>query len=281
MNMLNLGCGNRFHPKWVNVDFSSIGDGVIAANLAKGIPFPEAHFDVVYHSHVLEHFSRADAVYFLEECWRVLKPGGILRVAVPDLEKIARAYLDALKKVQGGDEIYEANYDWLLLEMYDQTVRNISGGDMARFLMDKDVHNEEFIIKRCGVEIKSLIQAGKDKRQSSVPQATNFSLGSLKSLLRKCCNKYYWYEEAVKFFLGSKDYQALRIGRFRLDGEVHQWMYDNYSLQRLIVKSDFVNVTQMAADESNIDNWVTYNLDTEPDGSTYKPDSIFFEARKP
>jgi predicted SAM-dependent methyltransferase len=95
MKLLNLGCGNRYHPDWTNVNFTSTGDGVIAHNLTQGIPFPDNYFDVVYHSHVLEHFPKAQAEDFIKDCYRVLCPQGILRVVVPDLEEIARTYLDA------------------------------------------------------------------------------------------------------------------------------------------------------------------------------------------
>ncbi|MGA9379876.1 MAG: methyltransferase domain-containing protein [Phormidium sp.] len=87
MNYLNLGCGYRFHPDWTNVDFVSTGEGVIAHNFIKGIPFHDSSFDVIYHSHLLEHFSKKEAESFLRDCYRVLRPQGVLRVAVPDLEQ--------------------------------------------------------------------------------------------------------------------------------------------------------------------------------------------------
>jgi predicted SAM-dependent methyltransferase len=52
----------------------------------------------VYYSHLLEHFPKHEAQGFTQECYRVLKPRGIIRVAVPDLERIARMYLQALER---------------------------------------------------------------------------------------------------------------------------------------------------------------------------------------
>src|ERR1700709_1713415 len=89
---LNLGCGSHFDRQWVNVDFSKTGEGVIAHNLLNGIPFNDNTFEVVYHSHVLEHFPKDRAEEFIRECYRVLKPAGIIRVAVPDLEQIVSNY---------------------------------------------------------------------------------------------------------------------------------------------------------------------------------------------
>ncbi|MEM9703666.1 MAG: class I SAM-dependent methyltransferase, partial [Planctomycetota bacterium] len=59
--------------------------GVLAHDLRDPLPFEDGAYDFVYHSHVLEHFRPADVPAFLSECRRVLRPGGVLRVVVPDL----------------------------------------------------------------------------------------------------------------------------------------------------------------------------------------------------
>ncbi|MEO6453267.1 MAG: methyltransferase domain-containing protein, partial [Ginsengibacter sp.] len=149
MRLLNLGCGSHYvvSPDWTNVDFNSNDLHVISHDLSQGIPFKDNTFDMIYHSHVLEHFSKSDGVKFVNECFRVLKPGGILRVAIPDLEQITRNYLKFLELglKDPHDPLIEANYDWMLLEMYDQTVRNISGGEMLKYLHQENLINEEFI----------------------------------------------------------------------------------------------------------------------------------------
>ena len=100
MKFLNLGCGSHYSQKaeWTNIDFVSTGKDVIGHNLLRGIPFEDNRFDLVYHSHVLEHFSKEEGDTFISECLRVLKPGGTLRIAVPDLERIAKEYLQCLEK---------------------------------------------------------------------------------------------------------------------------------------------------------------------------------------
>src|ERR1700676_4603594 len=115
MKYLNVGCGYRFHLAWENVDFQPTGPSVRVCNLRKGIPYPEATFDVVYHSHVLEHFPKSMALGFLRDCHRVLKEGGVIRVVVPDLERIARLYLETLEKASRGDSGWPENYDWMVL----------------------------------------------------------------------------------------------------------------------------------------------------------------------
>jgi predicted SAM-dependent methyltransferase len=282
MKCLNLGCGTRFHPAWTNVDFVSTGEGVIAHNLTQGIPFPDDTFDVVYHSHVLEHFSKTAAESFLKECRRVLRPQGVLRVVVPDLEQIARTYLTALELASSGSQEWAANYEWILLEMYDQTVRNHSGGEMAAYLFRENLPNKEFILKRCSIEAKNLIAQGPLRREesqpASVPEPQPKRL--LKQIYRFFRYPIYRRESLLKILLG-KEYRALQIGRFRQSGEVHQWMYDHYSLALLLEKCGLENSVQRTATESSIPEWVSWNLDTEPDGTVYKPDSVYMEAIKP
>jgi hypothetical protein len=80
--------------------------------------------------------------------------------------------------------------------------------------------------------------------------------------------------------LGPTDLHALQIGRFRQSGEVHQWMYDSYSLSILLRNCGLEKIVNRTASESYIHDWGDFNLDTEPDGSIYKPDSLYMEAVK-
>jgi len=282
MNYLNLGCGYRFHPDWTNVDFVSTGEGVIAHNLREGIPFLDSSFDVIYHSHVLEHFSKKEAELFVRECYRVLRPQGVLRVVVPDLEQIVRIYLTALEKASSGLPEWAFNYEWISLEMYDQTVRNNPGGEMATYLYRKQLPNKEFILERWGIEAKNLIEAASKQGKEIDPVTRQEGIFEklLKNVYRFFRYRNYRKELLLKGILG-KEYNALQIGRFCQSGEVHQWMYDRYSLGVILKKCGMENIVQRTATESYIADWPSFNLDTEPDGTIYKPDSLFMEAIKP
>src|SRR5260370_19979136 len=153
---LNIGCGQRFHPEWVNLDLHPASHAVQLWDLRKDLPFHDGSFDVVYHSHVLEHFSRSDGLRLLERCRRVLRPNGIIRIAVQDLEHIARLYLEALEKSLDGDPIWRQRYEWILLEMYDQTVRESSGGEMLAYIRRDPVPEREFVAGRLGGEFQRL-----------------------------------------------------------------------------------------------------------------------------
>jgi predicted SAM-dependent methyltransferase len=277
MQCLNLGCGSRFHPDWTNLDFNCTGEGVIAHNLTTGIPFPDRSFDVVYHSHVLEHFSKQTADFLIQECRRVLRPQGILRVAVPDLEQIAKTYLQAIEKAIDGETNWEENYNWILLEMYDQTVRNKSGGKMIDFLAREDVINQDYIIDRCGIEGKAMIEMGRKIHENNLVDKPQTIKQKLKPIYHFLRFREYRRNAFLKLLLG-KEYQSLEIGRFRQGGEIHQWMYDRYSLSKLLEKHGFSKIVRRSATESYIDEWSGFNLDTEADGTVYKPDSLYMEA---
>lgn len=248
--MLNLGCGNHFHNDWTNIDFVSYDKNVIAHNLLKGIPSNDEEFDVIYHSHVLEHFPKNRAQYFINECHRALKSGGIIRIAVPDLETIAKLYLKNLENAYEGSSGAQDNYEWIMLEMYDQVVRTKSGGAMLDFLKQENINNWDFVEKRLGDEANSI---------------------------RKLCQNQI--NTDIRKKSRTKEEELLESAKFRQGGEIHQWMYDRYSLKRLLSIAGFTNIEIKSAFDSNIPNWKAYNLDIK-DGKVRKPDSLFMEAVK-
>ena len=93
---LNVGCGATFFPEWNNCDILPI-PFVTCHDLRRDLPFSNNSLDVSYSSHALEHFTLEAGKRFLMEQWRVLKPSGICRVVVPDLEEICRNYLQCLE----------------------------------------------------------------------------------------------------------------------------------------------------------------------------------------
>jgi len=276
ISYLNLGCGSRYHPAWTNVDFVAAGPGVISCNLRTGIPFEDETFEVVYHSHLLEHFTRDEAKDFICECKRVLKPSGIIRVVVPDLEAIVRTYIMTLESARRGISESEANYSWMIIELLDQLVRNKSGGLMLSYWRDENIPNLDFILQRCGVEAKKIINNNQHFHHIKSPVRQG-AFEKIKALIRSIRHPGIMKHKLIKLLLG-KEYALYEIARFRNAGEVHQWMYDDYSLKRLLERHGFNSVVRTTASESYIKGWASYNLDTEPDGSIYKPDSLYMEG---
>jgi SAM-dependent methyltransferase len=89
---LNWGCGEYPEPGWVNSDVKE-GPGIISCDIRNGLPLDDDTFDYVVSVHALPEVPYPDLGTVLAELRRVLKPGGILRLVLPDLERSIRAYL--------------------------------------------------------------------------------------------------------------------------------------------------------------------------------------------
>ena len=160
--VLNLGCGTRTSAAAVNIDwsihlrihrsrlgrmlaplwlrgnrreaFASLSGEVVVHDLRKGIPAETATVDAVYHSHVLEHIDREDVPAFMAEIHRVLKPGGIHRIVVPDFGRDARNYLDSLER-----EL--PNHDDMLVPLLLQSVMHEAPGTSLQSPLRRRVEN--------------------------------------------------------------------------------------------------------------------------------------------
>jgi len=115
-------------------------DDVVVHDLRKGIPAADASLDAVYHSHVLEHIDRHAVPVFLAEIRRVLKPGGVHRIAVPDFERYARAYLASLEKAVE-DPVMRAHHDAAVSQMILQMVRREAFGTSRQPPLQRRVEN--------------------------------------------------------------------------------------------------------------------------------------------
>ncbi|MEM0948334.1 MAG: methyltransferase domain-containing protein [Pseudomonadota bacterium] len=91
---LHLGCGPKKLEGFVNVDIQQSGIVDVVADLRDLNMFPDGCADLIYACHVLEHFGRWEVDGVLQEWSRLLAPGGILRVAVPDFDKCAKLYYE-------------------------------------------------------------------------------------------------------------------------------------------------------------------------------------------
>jgi len=92
MLSLHLGCGQRYIPGFIHVDLADFPH-IDHRHDVRTLPmFKDNSADLAYASHVLEYFDRTEAREVLSEWMRVLKPGGILRLAVPDFQALAQVY---------------------------------------------------------------------------------------------------------------------------------------------------------------------------------------------
>jgi predicted SAM-dependent methyltransferase len=88
---LNLGCGFAPIEGWTNIDL--IGAPVdLPWHLGRGIPFPDGSVDAVFSEHLFEHLTLAAGLRLARESVRVLRPGGVVRVVVPDAGRLLCSY---------------------------------------------------------------------------------------------------------------------------------------------------------------------------------------------
>ena len=89
---LNWGCGGHTLPGWINSDQKD-GDGIdLSCDIAQGLPLETGSIDYAVSIHALPEVPYDAIVPVLRELRRVIKPGGILRLCLPDLIKGIRAY---------------------------------------------------------------------------------------------------------------------------------------------------------------------------------------------
>ncbi len=252
--MVNLGCGPRVHPRWVNMDLVPLHELVKPVNLSEPLPFADRSVDVIYHSHVLEHLSRVQGNQFIRECHRILRPDGILRVVVPDLAILARNYVDNLNLALAGDAQAVEQHEWTVLHLIDQLVRGESGGEILKYWHREPIRAEDYVRKQVGYELDDYLNWYRGQKSQGTLPAPAVAPRNAK--------------EAAK-----------REAAFRAGGEVHRWMYDRLSLRGLLNEHGFHDITFPLADASAIPDWDSYQFDADATGKPRKPDSLFCEAR--
>lgn len=282
MEMLNVGCGNSFHQDWVNIDINTNNKSVIKHDIKTGLPFENETFKVVYCSHVLEHFDPDSAEKITNEIFRVLMKGGIVRILVPDLESICRNYLKYMEDAASGDNKAEFKYDYSLLEMFDQMVRTESGGRLGKLWRSGDIPDMSFILNRNGIEAKQSIDeivrinTGEIKTNSNRTYLAKAIIKTLKGILNY---RIKIPEAVIRLFLGKEYVNYFRESIFRGKGEIHRFMYDRYSMARLLGKCGFREIKQCTAGQTEIKDFHKYQFEITG-GMIRKPDSLYMEAVK-
>lgn len=101
---LQVGGGKHTQnsPQWLNGDIIA---GNIHLDARKKLPFPDSSIDIVFTEQFIEHLTQSEAIAFLKETYRILKPGGVIRHSTPDLKKIIDLYDDKNSYVSSSNAI--------------------------------------------------------------------------------------------------------------------------------------------------------------------------------
>jgi len=126
---LHLGCGTKYIPGFVHIDVIEAAHIHHQSSVCE-LPYPDKSVYLIYASHLLEHFGRWELHDVLQEWFRVLMPGGILRLAVPDFAACARIY-----------------YEEGLKDGLSGLIGLICGGQRNKYDFHKMIFDEPFLTK--------------------------------------------------------------------------------------------------------------------------------------
>lgn len=94
---LNIGCGTDYKKGWINIDNNSdnnIEKLDLNWDMRYPLPFPENSVDYIFNEHFIEHLTVEEGQKAIKDLMRVLKPGGVMRIATPDLEVTVNKYMN-------------------------------------------------------------------------------------------------------------------------------------------------------------------------------------------
>ena len=118
---LHLGCGSKHIDNFINIDIRYL-PGVDEVNHIKFLRnYKNNTVDTIYACHVLEHFSRWEYKSVLQRWYELLKPGGLLRIAVPNFEAICKQYeknkdLNQIMGLLYGGQDYDENFHYVTFD---------------------------------------------------------------------------------------------------------------------------------------------------------------------
>lgn len=139
---LQLGAGPNPLPGWLNTDLSpdlypELREQLVFLDASKPFPLPAMTFDFVFSEHQIEHLPEPDAVRMVHEVFRVLRPGGRIRIATPDFAAVVGLHKDELTEV-------ERRYvDWVMTSFWP----HVQSGNPRCYVINKMFtgHGHRFI----------------------------------------------------------------------------------------------------------------------------------------
>mgnify|MGYP001333496511 FL=1 len=269
---LNVACGDTFieDDSWINVDFTSHSPIVKKANILDGLPYEDNTFDVVYSSHFIEHIPVDQIELFFDDVYRILKPGGLIRLVTPDLEFLNNEY-----KINYDKKAFKkANFITSLT--LDQCVRSVSGGklkkDMDNFYNSNDTEMINYIKLLIGPDAFEYV----DSNDISFIEKV---LIKVKKDPKFIFNILFMIRVKIFSFFLPKSFRELNLSNASI-GEKHMWLYDFNSLSELLKNSSYIDITRTNFNESNYYNYIFSKLDIKNSLPRKGIHQLFVEALK-
>ena len=254
--------GETVAREWNGVLLSiqpAFGRNPVKARIGRKLPYPAASFDVIYLCHVLEHHQDHQLVPALRDMHRLMKPGGVLRISTPDVERDARLYLAALERVlQNPSQENEAGYRLAITRAIDQCVRSEGGGEMRRAVEDRRWRDED-LDAAYGKALDYLVGRGESAR--GLPPRARRDIRDL------------------PFALWRRALALVSRGHPATTGEYDTAKLDEFVLREALEAAGFTDIRVCRGHESRIAGWERWDFDRAADGTLVEP-GLYLEASR-
>jgi len=161
---VHLGCGPNVMPGWVNVDYNPDFNPEVVADLHEPFPFDSDTVDFIHSEGCLCQFDLESGYRFLNECFRILKPGGVMRLLSPDLRQLVRRYINGVDNNDNGlVDLWNREVGIPLKTDTLAEVLNVGIRDLHNFVYDEDMLAR--VLQDCGFETEKVAyqQAGPEE----------------------------------------------------------------------------------------------------------------------
>ena len=260
---LNIACGEHFisNNEWVNLDYEAVSPHVTKSDILENLYYKENSISNIYTSHFLEHIPLSNLNIFLKKCFKMLSPGGVIRIITPDFHQICRSYLNAVNN--NDKELAQ----FIKIEMLDQLVRSNVGGSLRnKFNEYIEFDNKKminFVWERLGYD---LTKSNNPKNLIKKP------------IYQRIFNKIlYTYIRLITNML-PKAFRTSNV-KFTNVGENHTWLWDPVDLSDELLKAGFSNIKKKDIKESGIKNF-PFELDIKDGHPVKGAQSMCIEAEK-
>jgi predicted SAM-dependent methyltransferase len=138
--LLHIGVGDQNDPRYINIDARYLSHvHIVTKKLHRLTQFKTDSVDLIYICHLLEHIKVFDLSLVLSEMYRILKPGGIIRISVPDFDKIINVFqqcnndIASIRVLVLGGQDYKFNFhysifneNYLKMKLIESGFNNVS-----------------------------------------------------------------------------------------------------------------------------------------------------------
>jgi len=170
---LQLGTGQNYLVDWLNTDYFPRNQ-IFFLDVTKAFPIPSDSFDFAFSEHQLEHIHYKDARFMLQEVFRLLKEGGVLRICTPDL----KAYLLSYFKHKGDEDPYikDITDNWIKTGFHNAKnyVPSFQQENISFFINDIFYNYEHKFIFDSNTLINLLLEVGFRKAVQVAPTISKF-----------------------------------------------------------------------------------------------------------